>query len=440
MKKSKILIGIISICIIINVFYLDSSAGFLLLINNLMILFGLYLNYNRIIDIFSPISIVYIALIISFSMKGLYILEVGKFNDKMLIIPLLYLIIFLGFFNMGLFLRIKKNRRKKKLFENRIIDIDNIIKVSIILLLVACGIYIIKIGTIDLQYILSNLLNNRKQFQNNGGLYFQTIILLLIQTVLYINLILYYKGDKSRSRKLILCLAWIVNIFITFTLGGRGMILTPIVITFFYKFKLTGKVELRKIAIVTVIFVMFSGWYGLYRDGNISIIKSTNELKVTDVVGNVLDRYVQFDNFIRLSNDPIDYKFGKSFLDFLLSPIPRSILPNKPYNFNSQMTKIYHPQQFENLIVTDFTMLSEFYLNFGLFGLAIGGLVFGKLVFWFQRVYDSKSMFFYFWYPFMILKPMSMLYGGMINSTVNMMILLETPILIGLWLIYTKRS
>jgi uncharacterized membrane-anchored protein len=105
------------------------------------------------------------------------------------------------------------------------------------------------------------------------------------------------------------------------------------------------------------------------------------------------------------------------------------------------MTQLYHPVQAERFLVTDFTMLSELLLNFGIGGIPIGAFVFGRLISYFNFAYNyfNKDYFFLFWYPFFMLKPMSYLYGGLINSTVNMMVLLEIPILITLWLIYSKR-
>ena len=217
------------------------------------------------------------------------------------------------------------------------------------------------------------------------------------------------------------------------------MIIIPLLILFFYKYKIMGKVDWTRILIFSLILIVFSGWYGMFRDG---VTSDNNTIAVADVLGNILNRYVQFDNFIRVVREPVDYSFGQSFVDFLSSPIPRSIYPDKPYNFNSQMTQFYHPEQAERFLVTDFTMLSELLLNFGIGGIVIGGFIFGRLISYFNYAYNyfKTDNLFLFWYPFFMLKPMSYLYGGLINSTVNMMVLLEIPILIGLWLIYTRRK
>lgn len=442
MRKTKILIGILSLCILLNIPFLNTIAGVLLMISHVILLIGVILNYHRAKDIFSPISIIFVALIISFSIKGIYILAIEKFNPIQMALPLIYYIIFLFFFIFGLEIKmINKTFRISKNISSRELNVSKIKFLTLVATFIGLILFFFIVGTTNLSYLFSNLLNNRRLFQNSGGLYFQTIILLLIQSALYTNIFISYLYRKKRWNWVVYFIL-AINLLITFSLGGRGMIIIPVIIIFFYNFKITNTFDWKKILTLGFFLIVFSGWYGLFRDGlTTNFTFSNNQLGLLDFVENILNRYVQFDNFIILANNPVDFTFGKSFVDFILSPIPRSILPMKPYNFNSQMTQIYLPRQFNNFIVTDFTTLSELLLNFGTLGLVFGGFIFGVLIGYFNKIYNtSKNIFFYFWYPFMILKPMSILYGGMINSTVNMMILLETPIIFVLWFFYTKSQ
>lgn len=441
MKNGKIIIGILIICILLNTIYINSLPGLLLMISNILLLVGVITNLSKFTDIFSPISIVFIGLILSFSVKGLYIIETVKFERDLLILPLFYYIIFLGFFMLGFY--VKSSNKILKIYSDltqREIKYHKVALYSLIATLLGFIIFFIRIDSVSISYLLDNLLGNRRSFQNNGGLYYQTVLLLLIQSALYINIIVLYQNKNIPMNKFLILFTFGILFFITFSLGGRGMILIPILMFIFYKYKFSKKVNWGRVTIITITFAIFSGWYGLYRDG----VKTGNGFSmqsIYDFFENILNRYVQFDNFIRLVNNPIDFTIGKSTVDFIFSPIPRSIWPDKPYNFNSQMTQYYLPDQFANLIVSDFTMLGELLVNFGVVGLAFGSFIFGLLINYFNKIYIvSKDNFFYFWYPFMILKPMSVLYGGMINSTVNMMILLETPIIIMLWLLYSKST
>lgn len=439
MNRSKILVLIIFICVLFNFNYLDTVSGWLIFLSQFLICCGILLCYNRIHDIFSPIIITYVGMLIPFSIKGMYILETEKFPESELILPLIYYNIFIYFFTLAVFIKNKNiNVNYYIMLSKRKIDTSRLVYTSLFLAFVGLVVYIIKMGTISPSELVLNVLANRIGMQNSGGLYIQTLVLLLLQTALFVSAIVLFKSNKIKYLVLMLFLLFI-NFMVTFTLGGRGMIIVPILILFFYKYKITGRSDWIRISIFFVVFLIFSGWYGMYRDG---ITADNNTIILSDVIGNVLDRYVQFDNFIRVVSNPIDYHFGQSFIDFLSSPIPRSIFPDKPYNFNSQMTQIYHPEQAARFLVTDFTMLSELLLNFGLGGLIIGSFFFGRIISYFNYAYNyfNTNEFFLFWYPFFMLKPMSYLYGGLINSTVNMMVLLELPILILLWIIYSRRK
>lgn len=437
MRNNKLLFLALFICILINIFFLNHISGVLLMISNIILLSTLMFNYKKNKDIFSPLSIVFISFMISFSIKGVYIFYINKFSLDDLILPLIYYIIFLFFMALGISLKpLNLSIKEYKYLSWREIDVSKVKKFSLLFSILAILIFWLRLGTLDINFLINNLLNNRKIFQNSGGLYFQTIMLLMIQSALYINIIVYYSKNKYFN-KLVFLIVLFLNFFITFLLGGRGLIIIPIIIIIFLRYKFIKKIDWIYIVGLGLFFIMFSGWYGLFRDG----LKTTNIISINTLVKfiqNVLNRYVQFDNFIRLVNKDIDFLFGKSIIDFIFSPIPRSLFPEKPYPFNSQMTQIILPNQFKNWIVSDFTMLGELLVNFDLIGLVFGGWFFGYIINNFNKLYNvSKSNFFYFWYPFMILKPMSMIYGGIINSTVNMMILLETPILILIWLIFT---
>ncbi|KHT43159.1 O-antigen polymerase [Vibrio sinaloensis] len=440
MNRSKILAILILVCLICNVNYLDSLAGWLIFISQIMIIGGVFICYNKIRDIFSPIVITYVGMLIPFSIKGMYILEVDKFPKDDLVLPLFYYLIFIFFFTLALIIKNKKIILiTYKNLSNRVVVSSTLIIRSFVLVTIGIAVYATKMGTLNPVELISNVLANRIDMQNSGGLYVQTFVLLILQTSLFINAVMYFK-TKNRLLLLSTFIILVINFLVTFTLGGRGMIIVPILMLFFYKYKITGRSDWIRIISFVFVFIIFSGWYGMYRDGVTSV---NNTIVISDVLGNILDRYVQFDNFIRVVKNPVDYYIGQSFVDFLSSPIPRSIFPDKPYNFNSQMTQIYHPAQAERFLVTDFTMLSELLLNFGIVGIVVGSFLFGRLISYLNFAYNyfNTNDFFLFWYPFFMLKPMSYLYGGLINSTVNMMVILEVPILVMLWLVYsTKKS
>ncbi|MEO1782571.1 hypothetical protein BAU18_002183 [Enterococcus diestrammenae] len=438
MNNSVLLPIMIFFLLVISIFYGNSIPGILLVILNFILLLGYYFNRRKFKSIFSPISITYIAVLLSFIIKGIYIIDTEKFELGLLIYPYFYIIIFISAFLISFTLSSDTKLIKQyiKISNRSILPLKRLKKALSMLMLLACFLFITKLGISNIGSVFQNVLGNRILFQNDGGLYTQTIILVLLQSSLYIFIIAIFENYGRFKISLFLIGTIFLNILIPMTLGGRGMIFTPIIMTVFIITTYSKKTNYLFLFLLGIVIILFSGWYGMFRDG---IVDST--VGTSDLIKNVLDRYVQLDNLIRLVNSPVDFPFGKSFIDFLYSPFPRSIFPDKPYNFNSQMTQIYLPLQFQNKIVSDFTAIGELLINFKFLGVLFGGFFFGKVIDIFNRffIYDN-SRFFYLWYPFMMLKPMSLLYGGLINSTVNMMILLETPIIICIWLLISKKS
>lgn len=377
-------------------------------------------------------------MILSFIMKGIYIFATNEFSVDSMILPYIYIIIFFCAFLLGFTISSKVIllEEYEKLSNRIIINIKSLRRILFFLSIISGILFVSKIGLSGLTSVFNNVLGNRILFQNQGGLYGQTIILVFLQFSLYTYIIAMYETYHKIKKDPFFIYLIVINIFIPMTLGGRGMIFTPIIMSFFIISSYSEKNNYLALIILGIGIVLFSGWYGMFRDGIADQSSGTG-----DLIKNVLDRYVQLDNLTRLVNNPVYFPFGKSITDFLYSPIPRSILPDKPYNFNSQMTQIYLPLQFQNKIVSDFTAIGELLVNFRVFGIFIGGLFFGKIIDIFNYIYlYGKGRFFYVWYPFFMLTPMSLLYGGFINSTANMMIILEVPMIIILWLVISRKS
>lgn len=100
-------------------------------------------------------------------------------------------------------------------------------------MLLACFLFITKLGISNIGSVFQNVLGNRILFQNDGGLYTQTIILVLLQSSLYIFIIAIFENYGRFKIPLFLIGTIFLNILIPMTLGGRGMIFTPIIMTVF---------------------------------------------------------------------------------------------------------------------------------------------------------------------------------------------------------------
>jgi len=86
-------------------------------------------------------------------------------------------------------------------------------------------------------------------------------------------------------------------------------------------------------------------------------------------------------NIIDLYGSSVDYMFGKTYLDMLLMPVPRSIYSSKPdwYGIDDITRGMGWPESTQSAV----TMAGEAYANFSYFGLIIGvgyGVVLGLIV------------------------------------------------------------
>lgn len=437
MKVGKYVILIQLFLLMASILLFDNFSYLYIIISQIILIGISVINYNKIQSIFSPLNIFIIACEISFTIKGLNILGIEKFSQKDFNEAfILYIIFIIGVLigsRVYIFDKIIStyNNLAKRTINKRKFFIYFIIAIPLCILL-----YLKMLGTSNFSIIFSNLLNNRMLFQNSGGLYVQTVILTLLKISVYILFIFILLKERFSYKKILFVISFLILLLITLSLGGRGEIIFPIIALLFIYERIRNKVSIKRLLMLGVIIVIFSGWYGMLRDG-----ENIQETNISDNINNVLNRYVQLDNLIRLASNPVEYKFGQSFVDFVLSPIPRNILPNKPYPFNSQMTQIYLPEQAERKIVSDFTAVGELYLNFGYLGILIGGILFGAILNYVIYIYmHDKSKFFLILYPFLMLKPMSILYGGMINSNANMMLILEFCLISFLWILITDRS
>jgi len=413
------------------------SAYVWLWLSEIILLAITIINRKKVESFFSPLSIFLIACHLSFSVKGINILETGKFTGDDVKTAILWYILFLA----GILISLSIKTKSKVLSAynhvgDRKINYSKLKIFAIVFLPICLFAYFTSLGTTDLNIIFSNLLSNRVAMQNDGGLYVQTLITLPLKIVTYALFAKILTGKKDLTSKISFTIFFIVLEIIAFSLGGRGEIIFPILALIFIYEKTKTKIDYKKFIIIFLAIIAFSGWYGLVRDG-----AERNSINTNSTIQNVLDRYVQLDNLIRFSSEPIEVKVGQSFYDFVFSPIPRSVMPNKTYPFNSQMTNIYLPEQFSRKIVSDFTAISELYYNFSYIGIFIGGLIFGLILNYLSHLFISdKRIFFLMFYPFLMLKPMSIFYGGMINSTANMMLILEIVLFIIVWYFITDGT
>jgi oligosaccharide repeat unit polymerase len=181
----------------------------------------------------------------------------------------------------------------------------------------------------------------------------------------------------------------IINIFT----GSRGTLVYLFVNLLIADKILLGNISKTKILVIIVISVIFSVWYGAARSG-LSV-----ELSVESVFSETLKRFDSFDNMMREGDIIINNNYyfgGRSIIDFLMQPIPRDFMPEKPLLFTSRMTKDYLPNIFSNNVTYDFPGILEAILNFGILpGIFLFSAFSVVLIKVMQYVYNRASISFF---------------------------------------------
>ena len=112
---------------------------------------------------------------------------------------------------------------------------------------------------------------------------------------------------------------------------------------------------------------------------------STSDLVISGTgLGSIYGPIDIFAELVRVrsqSPDRIPMRYGQTFVEALMGPIPRPLWPDKPYGFGTQITEWLVP----HLVgVHSFaaTAYGEWYVNFGWAGLGLGAVVIGGVLLW----------------------------------------------------------
>lgn len=180
--------------------------------------------------------------------------------------------------------------------------------------------------------------------------------------------------------------------------GGGRLTLAGLGIASLVAWSLVRPRRVQKIAVILAIpiFLVFSGLNRLEKDG----ARNSGSSGVLTSGDGLSSMYGPLDTWTELVQvDPKEQahvrgasagpRYGKTFLNTLFLPIPRSMWENKPKGFGAELTEILRPTLLrEGRIAPEHSMAAlidgEFYVNFGLAGLVILPFVMG----WFLAVLD----------------------------------------------------
>lgn len=421
------------------------------------------LSFNLIIhtkgksnDIFSPIFVFTIVLITACSVGAILRYLTSTYTEDILSKSLLYVIIFAISFVLGVSMRIGNlfsnflPRLKPDFSEKRLKFI------TILFLSIGCALYFFLIwqaGFTSPVEIARNLLVFRQFWGHYGWAYIATFSLFLIQAPFWAWIL---KMDNPFKLNLFLGLYFILILTTSLLTGARSEVFAVVLGLFFiYHCKNVGTIRSKvpkMLCLIALLIIPASAFYfiqGTYRGGDVEIRQLTqiiHDFNFSTALLAFLGRFIDsFDGFVEIlsHSHQLNFLWGASFYDALFMPIPRIIIPDKPYSFGMQMLKQIFPEKDTGFFGTDFSIVGELYMNFYLPGLIIGGFVFGIIIKMMQRYYitNQKNASFLFLYRPLILLPFTWFTNGLINSEANAILLLNLFFaFIFFKLVWPKRS
>ena len=188
----------------------------------------------------------------------------------------------------------------------------------------------------------------------------------------------------------LLTLAALAGVLVVFTLpfGARGFVLGPFIGILWVLDMAVLKRRLSLAVVTPVCFVVavFVGGYGVYRDFNAGF---SSDRYLDEAIANafgidLLDRFAaRFDNFDFLvwtidefPTKRQGYLLGRSAIDFLVQPIPRSVMPDKPSQTSAFLMDVLKPT-YDRTITPEFGLISELYINAWIPGVMLGAFAWG---------------------------------------------------------------
>jgi len=219
---------------------------------------------------------------------------------------------------------------------------------------------------------------------------------------------------KITKEKKYLIIWFGVLLYYALVLGSRGAIVLPVLqiaLAASIDSKNAIKVLIKIFLPIVLITMVFSTWFLSAREGKTNVDSSYS----------ILSRFDAYENWLRVTaKHGLLVEPGSSLVDAPLQFIPRSLYPDKPFYYSTEMTKRFVPSGFNRGINLDFGGISESIYNFHLIGPLIFGFFIGLLCNFIRKIFDralfQNSYIDAVIYSQSVLIPSSFFFVGWINS------------------------
>lgn len=350
-------------------------------------IFFWYKNYRRYgwkMDFWTLITgryfFVHILFMFPFNGSVYNIYSLGRHELKSLepFLEVAYLISIAGYFSIyigrSLFNRKKNHKFLNSIFNPIALSIErNIKNKASIVVLTLISLFLISI-VIYFQFKTGNILSPRDFFQGNGA--WRPVYNL---SLTLFPLVILFKGLRAMQNvNPFKILSIILLVGLSVFLGTRMATLEPLfLLFFFYCIKYNNRIKLKRIALISVLFIYSTILVLSLRSNEVKQHYSDNSANAI-LYGNTFSDTRDFAYILSKWDNNLLY--GKTYSAGLISFIPRKFSPHREKwalgMFTSRLTN-YDSKTFPGFRPGFF---GEAYFNFGLFGVIILGIITGYLL------------------------------------------------------------
>ena len=381
----------------------------------------------------SPLFITTAVFLLSVNAGGLIALEDGLYEilDILTAISMSFITMWSFYFGYLFFLgQYKKPQTKSAIVTDQHKKLSLPIVNAIIS--VAAGVLILiklidLLGFSSITEVFFNLLIFRERWGAGGMSYLMYLALFLIEAPYWMWLLHRRKPFKP-SLLFVLYTSLVVAVFI---LTGARIFIMNLALRFLLVWNMrVSKITPKKSLKILFIFLPFLSFFfymqGIFRGENMELMALQSGMdsyqffdSVYLFIHRLSDSYLGFIEVVS-KFDNIDLLWGKSFVNALSMPIPRAIYPDKPHSFNMETMYTLYPHLKGVFFGTGYSMYAELLLNGHVFGLIVGGVIYGYIVAFLNGKYirhkNNNNLVFFVFYKMIITLPFWFYSGGLINN------------------------
>jgi hypothetical protein len=189
---------------------------------------------------------------------------------------------------------------------------------------------------------------------------------------------------------------FLVSALLMLPYGTRSFILIPILSTLWilHVSWLQRRLDILRLSIVAMVLFLFVGAYGVYRDASAlgqrtgkpidlsSLVTALGNVGMVGIADQAMGRFDAFDFWVMsMESFPSTstYLLGRSLVDFVVQPIPRTVYPDKPYKTPAFLTQLLMPGT-RITFTPEYGLVTELFVNFWIPGVIFGAACFGVLM------------------------------------------------------------